>query len=551
MAFLTGQQAEPFLRKVEREVLDSFHESMPLWTRASDVATFGLLAAYDSLFLPLMHLTPELSNPGGILRAKYIQEGLVQALRWLLERDGQLAARSVDDKTVISDAGYFLDHATAYAVVADHHRSLGYGFVSAAVDETNRIVRFDGSGNTEAWMNAAGQVEAFHKTMTARPIRRLESLSRLGAQIRRLIKSLDHGTESSCIQIHDPNALNHEDFLAFTQAMHDSEPIELPEDADLAGFTVADYEQFWSAILRWSIASLVLYTQAPDPRVVYPTQIVNRSEFESHMSSLTKLPIDILQCIITRLSFASTIKSPDCFLQPLIVSDESIAWSPRLVLACRHRRNMLKLMAKTSELKASADNLIGAGESVLLHEFRHCLVKRGYQLKFNTPIGSAQGKGEIDMLAWTNRAPKQVLVIEAKALLPTDEIGEVADLTKKVLGGQEQLRRAIRILGDLSVESKSRCFKFVPWAKITQVVGFVITSEGYPTSEYDHTEIPATDLPRFKMLRPRDLKTPDRIVATLRERPWFQDLSGLTEREYESIHVGDVEYQISHLVDDT
>ncbi|MCH7702564.1 MAG: hypothetical protein IID37_12840, partial [Planctomycetes bacterium] len=172
------------------------------------------------------------------------------------------------------------------------------------------------------------------------------------------------------------------------------------------------------------------------------------------------------------------------------------------------------------------------------------LVQRGYQAKLFTKVATREENGEIDILAWTSRAPREILLIEAKFVLPADEVNEVKDLTERLRGGQKQAERCLRILDGLSARAKREVFKFVPWESIEKQYAIVVNNEGVPNSAYAPERIPSMDLPVLKQrLRPRDWRRPELLWEAARSREWLADVRRM-QPAWRPVSLGEVVYEV-------
>jgi len=192
-----------------------------------------------------------------------------------------------------------------------------------------------------------------------------------------------------------------------------------------------------------------------------PTQVMENNRFIGDMQKLSGLPINIIAEIVKRLTYRQEKKS-NLLLQPFIVVDETILWSPVLVSKLRYKRNILKLMSRTPEYKHISDNIIGRRERPFLNQLGKYLSQKGkYQFKINTEIRDGEQETDIDLLAYRTDSPNEVLIVESKTLLAVDETNEIADATAKLIDGQNQIETAITVLTKMETRKKEQ-LDYVP-----------------------------------------------------------------------------------------
>jgi hypothetical protein len=158
-------------------------------------------------------------------------------------------------------------------------------------------------------------------------------------------------------------------------------PKTIDDNAELGGFTMGDLAQYWRAMMHWSAHCLGIFIHlamsGKDQEICLPTQVIPRGQFLAALETLSAVPAAKVNLITERLTFDYRNKAPCIFQQPLLVAGGHIAWSPNLIIRSRFDRNMLRLMARTPQLKDLADNLIGGRERPMLNSFGHLLQRSG------------------------------------------------------------------------------------------------------------------------------------------------------------------------------
>ena len=282
----------------------------------------------------------------------------------------------------------------------------------------------------------------------------------------------------------------------------------------------------WLALVKWSMAAMGAYLDAwragKEQREHLPTQLVRRDELVDRLVRLTDLPKSAVEACVQRITFGhGCARKPDVFLQPLLADGEWVAWSALLFQCCNYERNHLKLMARIPALKPTADNVIGEREHVLNREIGAFLGQHGFQ--FKTRVGLPGNVGEIDVLAFHDKHPSEILVIEVKGVLEVDEVNEVNSATDELISGQGQLRNALRVLMEMPVAERVRLWSKPTWHHITDFFGVVLTPTAQPNARYDHREFPALSFGTVRThFRPKYFRSPRRFWEIAVRKPWLR-----------------------------
>ena len=171
----------------------------------------------------------------------------------------------------------------------------------------------------------------------------------------------------------DTDALNDADLSLVPPADDSGVWLPVPPSADLQGFSVLEFTAFYKTLQKWSTLALVRFhldhintSGTPD---YFPTQVVRRGVLLDIVSRAAGLDRRLVEVILDRLTYRVDDPKADLFLTPYIAEGDEIAWSVRVVTSSQYLRNMLKLMARRSSLKATVDTLLGTMEKPLLLTF--------------------------------------------------------------------------------------------------------------------------------------------------------------------------------------
>jgi hypothetical protein len=547
---LSGQEAEKFLRHVERETLDRVREKYSLWAIHPSIAFDAMLLAVDSMALSMSEMgrlsTTGSAPPRFVLgqRTKAIQEGLTVALRWLYPRiTGTLYDQPTED-ALISDAGNLLLHAIDYHRLEVFHRGLGQGLYRVTACQDTRKIRF--SPETIAH---ARSVVAFDDLVDSERNRAQQT----GDRIRELI--CDRASASPPVliggRISAISALGFVDakMLQIARVGALMDVISLDDSKDMGGFSVGEFKAFWIVLDAWSrvLTSLYLllcYSGHPQEECM-PTPRLRRDQFLCLMAEKTRLSLEVVGRIADFLTYSLDVTRPDAYLQPLFSDGVILTWSALIVARSRQPRNAIKLLCQRSRTRNLGATLNGSREKSFLRQLGQFLEKRGqYAFKIAAPISDGESEGEIDLLAYRRSCPGQVLLVQAKTPIAADDNVEIAAVTRDLEEGARQSLRAEDILRRMPTSQKASLFKFVDWSRVRSYHHLVVTPDSEMGGKYGTPEIPAISLVAMQLrLRALDCVNPAAICNACRTRAWLDPIVP-TEVCYEPLIVGDVIYEL-------
>lgn|GEM_PF-2070127 len=549
---LTGPEAETILREFETDVLDKHHETLGFTSRPSAIQRLALLCVYDNANLLAQSVFPP--SPRVIANMRMYAYGLCQALKWCpIGKLDPANAPSLSDGAV-KDAVEFLVHGYQYATVEQFHKKYGKQLVDCAASPDQKRIRFTIRKANSASLCYEATVDAYASLRSYR-----HSLTKLKSeQMRRAdsaISSVTFEKDGSFLRLSELDSLDTDEVNSMLRALHDIPDVDLPAGTSLDGFTVGDLYAWWTAMWKWSHAAEYVHSELLERdsgTTVFPTQVIEFERFVGELVRLSHLSETSVRRITMRLTYEVDCPKPDPFLQPLIVIDNTVMWSTRVALEAVPIRNHLKLMSRCDRYRDVAATIIGMREPQVVSRAKTILDEHRYWSKPRTKLPMIDGEeGEVDLLAWTRRARREVLVIEIKAVLPCDDENEQAHVTRELAKGQQQLDKIIRILKRMPVADKTRLFEGVPWCGIEDYYGVLLSEQALPTHEFDHKRFPACSLAMIsRRLRNRDLRTARRFWDVLSRREWLDAIAEqLTNIQFHEIVIGGVTYELPIMPD--
>lgn len=545
----SGDQDDKLLRQFEREVLDTYHEGLALWQLPRPEAIYSVLAAYDSMVVVMREIEARkasFTHLGPYQYLKAIDEGFCEGLRWVTRGRGVEAVQPTASGAAIDAGGAFLVHAASYAQVAHYHVLYSRGVVRARVDQDKRTVRFEPRNiDRPTW-------ETFAERSTIYEHRRRPS-DEMHIALNDFVARLPYDLHSGRISIRDPMRVLAPEVEAFARIALPRVTLPLGPEADLGGFSMGAFRAFWFALYCWSQALGVLflnrvYVKRAKQESGMPTQVMPLSEFIGWMAEMSRLERRVVARIVDRLSYDPTSPKADPFLTPLLRAGDDVCWSPICIGLSRAERNILKAMARHPALGDLAATLIGTSEGPMLRDLGLLLAQRGqYSYALRKHISVGYERGEIDLLAWTNRAPGEVLVVEAKALLTTGDTTESVRGNVEMAKAQAQLVRAAQLLKDTPDTQRRQMFPFVPWERVDTYRLLILTPDSQLGHAVDESVSPVATLDALKThVRRRWYASPSTLWEVCRSRPWLAQYATGPIRYLET-KIGDVTYELPHV----
>jgi len=539
---------EILFREYERQ-LDDHHTTLGLWTKPRAEAIYAVLTIPDAVFLvPMLSNMPPVMTGGLGQSLKQGEEGVTQALRWLCA-EGNTSVQSVADHGLIELAHEYTLFASKYVNIADFHMMYGRGLAEVTIDSANKTVTFEsvsGPGQTDA--------SAWHELVRDQANRGMDLALGMNStdvtRSKRVLAGIGHDlVEGRIVLAPLPNDLVPclGETLLTTRGL---EHVPLPVGTDLMGFTIDEFWSFTGAVTAWSHAAFMRYCrcvrQKTPQHECMPTQLVDEAFFVEQVSRLGNLDAAKVKAVLDRLTYQPGPKA-DILLTPFLHSENRIAWSPTVVMKMRHERNLLKVMARGPKAMSDyAATVNGCRDRPLAQLIGAEFNKHGYQYKLEERIAAGGEETDVDVLLWLSAKPAELLIIEAKAILPPDEINEVNDAAEVMLEAQEQVLCAIRILKAMPIGEKQRKFKFVPWERIEYYAGIAATTDAEPHSKIDPKQVPVISLNTLRSrFQPRDFRSPRRFWQTCADRPWVRSEIEEGDERHIDARVGELTYRLS------
>src|ERR1700709_2470232 len=318
--------SEAILRRFEAEVLDTFHTTLPLWPVERRKAIYALMAAFDTMILPMASILSETTSEdiGAMLHMKLWQEGFNQALLWLTT-DGLVMPSPLEDGDLLDKGGEFLLYtAIKYTPVASLHVLYSRGLATVEADEKRRLVKFlhpTSGKNSKPWFNFAEMAVEGSKNRDEEQKKSIAMDEAMDSFANMQVK-----VEGGALRF-DVYALLTPEVLRFADMVRHTETLILDPTIDLTGFSLGQFRTFWRILFAWSMSASMVFQgitqRGARQEGCIPTQVVPRDEFLSVIGTISGLSTAVVGEIVNRLSYIPGRKA-DIFLQPLLCSSDQI-----------------------------------------------------------------------------------------------------------------------------------------------------------------------------------------------------------------------------------
>lgn len=252
----------------------------------------------------------------------------------------------------------------------------------------------------------------------------------------------------------------------------------LPSDWDLGDYSLGDLRLVWSHVLKIAlIYNFALRHHMSRNRVVsYDCAIYqeNKDNFLKHIAMHSGLRKDIIEKIVSELSYDVKIKHTDIMFQPFFKIADKIVFSPSIIMSSNAERNLIALLNRRQskiydDLKNKKEDLMIADLTAPLHDNGYFFKERVNLKENRRPVT------DIDLLLWDS-GNRHLLILQLKWLNGADSTIEVLNNDEEFGDGIEQIKEAYRFLEQNPSFLKST-FGMVP----LNVYGVVVSKIGLPS----------------------------------------------------------------------
>lgn len=289
-------------RQLEKE-LDTNHQGLPFFTVPTSRAAYSLLAAFDGFYIVDAAIFAAMSGEidiGSTQLRKKFEDGLSQALRWMVKDPSTFDSAPTNDPSTINEAGEFIRHAGDYYNLADFHAMFGRGLLDVSVDLKDKKVRFIAPPNQTVQQAMMGYAEIVENLKNLPFVRRPQDIERLERQASRAMRALDHEFIDGRVVLKNTNQLADPTIIAFCESFR-HEFVDIDPNVDLGGFTIDQFQRYWSVLARWSHSATGIFFERVQSGVpqneCMPTQCVPKADFFSSVRNLSGLDEDTVSLI--------------------------------------------------------------------------------------------------------------------------------------------------------------------------------------------------------------------------------------------------------------
>jgi hypothetical protein len=547
---LDGTVAHEYLRAVEVNILDKYHQSLPFWPIDPRRSVYAALLAIDSFAVTMAEISKKTNSVKSFQYVSLMHEGISIGMRWLYKRLSDQPELYTANEEIISKAGEFFVHATEYARLEALHIALNKGLYTVTADADAKKIRFTRRHDLATPMSVLHYADLLAPTRERNKFRHKRLMSEAHDVIASIKPKLEDG------RIHYSCVVDKitESMCELCSQLHPPEIVDLSHDVSMGKFTYEEFRKYWRVLHTWSTIALQLYLRLWKEGVsqdeCMSTQVVPKDHFYACIARLATLDIDKVRAIAEFLTYDRRTQRPDIFLQPLFDFDDAIVWPVLVVTQSRQPRNALKLICRTPSSADAGASINGSREPGLLRRFGlHLQKRRNYNYKIGTNVSSEQDRTDVDLLAHRPAEPSEVLLVQGKTPIAASEPNEIDSVTGEIQFAANQCQRAETILRSMPIAQKQKLFRFVPWDLVTDYYSIVITPDSEPHGKYDNKVVPAISLVAFESrLKGSNLDSPNAIYEACRARAWQESMAS-PKVAYETMVIADVRYELPLYLD--
>ena len=448
-----NKNATDLIRKVEREVLDTYHRTFALLRRSQKVAIVNLLRIHGNSLREMRRSYAASTDTAIITRLNALTAGTTQAIRWALtetEANGDnytVATPQLDRETM--DLWVW---ATNYMSLAADHIAWSRGVLAAAVDENTRTISFHPSrdydhsffiGQLFSWQK---QFEYF---LTSAPAPALAALYREWTRRMRRDESGIHIPPDFATRIRPMGTL-----LEWARSRI------LPEidaESDFAGYTLREFCRVYAVL--WTHAFCICaFEDAYDQRYGETHDLgsscftMPAKEAYEWLARGCDLSKTIVSEIVKDLAFNhASIHSSFAFQPIVMTSDQWVVISPRVFMTTDPYR-MLSGALQSGKRRHCYEAIANSLEASRVEQIANAFSTRGFTVAQKHRLSSNRRTGTPDLVVYSD-GDNELLLIEYKHSISPPEPAMVA---KRLMEADKWVSRLLLYRDLLSRDRQAR-----------------------------------------------------------------------------------------------
>lgn len=418
------------IREIEK-IIDNHHINHDVFKIPRNQVIFNVLRIYEDL-CRLNVITTGILNPSGlenIVRAN--MDALNVSLQWiyaLCANDEEEITMDLHSEDYMLTADMFAKYAMPYAQICSGY--IGFSRKQFDVNISGKTVTFSSNKEREK-VFLANMAESFNKkknfTSIFSPTISPEFLKEFENSIHFENERICYVLDSNTINVFKPIATQQWDATS-----------SLPQKWVFDKFSLAEFREIWILIDALCFVHFYACLKSKKTGAAMEDNVIvmDKDKIVDCLSSLTEIPREHIESIVSFITYNPKIKNTDIMYQPLVELNGVLVITPNLFMTSNAERNLISIMNKNkdknyfTEVNQLEDIMINEIEEE--YEFPNSIIK-----KQHIDIGAELP--DVDFALY-DKTTNSAIFCEMKWLTEADSPQEVFAREEDVEHGCQQIR---------------------------------------------------------------------------------------------------------------
>ena len=518
------------VRNIEK-VIDSLHESHPVFCGAKEQVLFDLLSIFEDL-CNLARICSML-NPLALRKITDYMDALNQAIHWVEESQLPTSSESVifdiTEERYQQCASFLTDYAYPYSVICSGYIAFSRKRFLAEVNDNTVTFDFSPDYNNYAWNDILREVG---ESIPNNLIEHMSSqkLLKANSELQRRINIEDGRLCYNLTkEIVGP-------FLEIANEQWNATKT-LPAKWRFDFFSMDEYRKVWICIaaLCYIHSNGCLTIKDPKLRWENSTIVQTLNDLANFISSISGLEKDKIGKILKYITFDASNRNTDIMYQPIIMINNDMAIvTPTLFMGSRPERNLLALVSSKKDFEHSKE--VNDLEGIMVQEIES-VISQSSNLKSIKHRKLDGHLPDIDY-ALLDTTTNTALICELKWFLAADSSKEVYAREDEITHGCEQIESIMTY----AMVNRNRFIKQVFGVDNGEYVDLFCCVIARHNIRSRHKYVPVIDLQKFKKLL--STKPANDVFHIIRNRGYDEPLPENASITHQVISYGDYIFKI-------
>lgn len=418
------------IRKIEK-IIDNYHKNHDIFKIPRNQAIFNVLRVYEDL-CRLNTITTGMLNPLGlenIVRAS--MDALNVSLQWIYAlciNNKKEITMNLNSKDYTLTADMFTKYAMPYAQICS-------GYIGFSRKQFDVKIK----GKTVMFLSNKEKDKVFLASMAENFNKRKNFTSMFSFNISpKFLKEFEnsiHFENERILYTLDSNTINMFKSVATQQWNATS---SLPQNWTFDKFSLAEYREIWISIDTLCFAHFYACLKSKKEGAAMEDNVIvmDKNKIIDYLFSLTGVPREHIENIISFITYNPQIKNTDIMYQPLVELSGVLVITPNLFMTSNAERNLISIMNKNTDKSYFTE--VNQLENIMIneieeqYEFPNSIIK-----KRHIDIGAELP--DVDFALY-DRTTNSAIFCEMKWLTEADSPQEVFAREADIEHGCQQIR---------------------------------------------------------------------------------------------------------------